>query len=134
MFGIEVRSCRAGDQWIRITSGGELVLGHYDLQKKKLDPKTAAALLALVRGASAPESRPAPGAFFGRPGCDFEKWYLPDESALTQVTVGQEGRPAVLRALYQAIGAALEDALGPAAAQEFAERTAPFGKPEEGED
>ena len=98
VFGVEVRSCRAGDQWIRITSGGELVLGHYDLREEASSTRRPPPRCS--RSCAEPrlrESRPAPGAFFGRPGCDFEKWYLPDESALTQVTVGQEGRPAVLR-------------------------------------
>jgi hypothetical protein len=137
IFGIELRSCRSGDQWIRITSGGDAVLGHYDLERKKLDPAKAAGLLKLVRAAAAPqspESRLSPGAYFGRPGCDFEKWYLPEEAALVRITVGQEGRPEALRTLHEALGAAIEGAWGQGVKQDFDDRAAPFSKPDEGED
>jgi HEAT repeat protein len=137
VFGIEVRSCRSGDQWIRITSGGELVLGHYDLERKKLDPARAAELLKLVRSVNGPQSRESrllPGAFFGRPGCDFEKWYVPEETALVRLNVGLEGRPEALQALHDAIGAALEAAWGAGARHDFDDRAAPFAKPGEEED
>jgi hypothetical protein len=137
IFGIELRSCRAGDQWIRITSSGELVLGHYDLERRKLEPARAAELLKLVRATGAPESpesRLAPGAYFGRPGCDFEKWYLPDEAALVRLTVGLDGRPDALRALHEALGAAIEALWGASVKQDFDDRAAPFAKPDEGED
>jgi hypothetical protein len=132
-----VRSCRVGDQWVRLTAGGEIVLGHYDLERKKLEPARAAGLLKLLQGVAAPErpeSRLVPGAYFGRPGCDFEKWYLPDEAALVRLTVGLEGRPEALRSLHEALGAAVEAALGASVRQEFDDRAAPFAKPDESED
>jgi hypothetical protein len=136
VFGLEVRSCRAGDQWVRITSGGELVLGNYDLERKRLDPKTARELLEILKKTASPnpESRPAPDSFFGRPGCDFEKWYLPDEAALLRLSVGLEGRPELLQALHKALEGAIDSAFGPGRAQEFRDRAAPFAKPDEGED
>ena len=70
VFGIEVRSCRAGDQWIRLTSGGELVLGHYDLEQKKLDPKARRrAARARARGAvRVPRAGSRPAPFSAGPG------------------------------------------------------------------
>jgi hypothetical protein len=59
---------------------------------------------------------------------------MPDEAALVRVSVGQEGRPEALERLHAALGAAIESAIGPGAAQEFRDRSAPFAKPDAGED
>jgi hypothetical protein len=132
VFGIEIRSCRAGDQWVRLTAGGDLVLGHYDLAIRKLRGARAEEILGLIRDLSSEEKRDVrldEGAYFGRPGCDFEKWYLPEESGLLRVTVGLEGRPEILRRIEVAVAAAVEEAFGPAAGEEFRDRALPFGRP-----
>jgi HEAT repeat protein len=137
VFGVEVRSCRAGDQWIRLTGNGELVLGHYDLERRKVpepELRELRRLLGETARPASPESRLDPGAYFGRPGCDFEKWYVPDEPSLLRLTVGQEGRPGALEALHRALGGAVEATFGPGAAEGFKERTSPFAKPDAGED
>ena len=91
-------------------------------------------LVRSVTGPQSRESRLVPGAFFGRPGCDFEKWYAPEETALVRLNVGLEGRPEALQALHDAIGAAIEAAWGAGARHDFDDRAAPFGKPDVGED
>jgi hypothetical protein len=129
-FGIEIRSCRAGDDWVRVTAGGELVLGHYDLERRRMGERHAATIAELLRGvtpAGAAVPRLDAGAFLGRPGCDFEKWYLPDETGLLRVTVGLEGRPEELEKLRLAVVAAIEETFGHERAQGFLDRGAPFG-------
>jgi len=59
---------------------------------------------------------------------------LPDEAGLLRLSVGLAGRPEALEALHKALEGVVESAFGPALGQEFSDRTAPFAKPDEGED
>jgi hypothetical protein len=127
VFGLEVRSCRRGDAFIRLTAAGEIVVGQYDLRRIRLKP----AALEALRTELVTAQRTAPAPLYGRPGCDFERYYLPDEEGLKRITVGPEGRPPEMRRLSALLREAIRDGLGPEAAAEHVERVAPYAAPEE---
>lgn len=127
IFGLEVRSCRRGDEFLRVTAGGDLVVGQYDLRRARLSPEAASAFAAALVLAKTTN----PGPWYGRPGCDFERYYLPDEDGLKKITVGIEGRPAPLRRLSGILFSAVRDGFGPAVGAEHEERVAPYAAGDE---
>jgi HEAT repeat protein len=122
IFGLEVRSCRRGDAFIRLTAGGEIVAGQYDLRRAKV----AAATWEEMRKALEAVRTVPPLPLYGRPGCDFERYYLLDEEGLRKITVGPEGRPPAARRLSALILEALGAGFGSDAAAEHLERIAPY--------
>lgn len=122
VFGLEVRSCRRGDAFVRLTAKGEIVTGQYDLAVGTLSPER----LAEVREAIEIARTTPSASLYGRGGCDFERYYFPDEDGLVKVTIGPEGRPAKVRRLSGLILGAIRDHFGPEAASLHLERVAPF--------
>ncbi|HYC78719.1 MAG TPA: HEAT repeat domain-containing protein [Planctomycetota bacterium] len=122
VFGLEVRSCRRGDAFLRLTAEGDLVTGQYDLKAGRIPPALLATLREEIERARAVPERP----LYGRPGCDFERYYLPDEDGLRRLTVGPEGRPAGLTRLAALLTEALRETQGDVAAEAHLRRTAPF--------
>ncbi len=122
VFGLEVRSCRRGDAFVRLTEDGRIIVGQYDLRAAKLDDER----LAEIRGALQSGRATPSASLYGRGGCDYERYYFPDEDGLIKVTVGPEGRPAGLRRLSGLLLGAIRDHFGPEAASLHLERVAPF--------
>jgi hypothetical protein len=130
LFGLEVRSCRRGDAFVRVTPEGEIVVGDYDLRRGKLAPEAFAALRAAAETARRVPSAP----LYGRGGCDFERYYLPDEDGLIKITVGPEGRPSGVLPLSRLLLEAIGDAFGAEAHATHLERVAQFARFEEEDD
>jgi HEAT repeat protein len=130
VFGLEVRSCRRGDEFLRLTAEGELVAGQYDLRRGKLSPEA----WSEIRQALETVRKVDPNPHYGRPGCDFERYYLPDEGGLLKITVGNEGRPAGVRRLSGLLLNAMGDLFGDSALSKHLDRVSPFASPEEEDD
>jgi len=128
IYGLEVRSCRRGDAYIRLLADGRLVLGHYDLRTVKLPEPLFASLrkeLEALRGT--PDS-----PFFGMGGCDYECHFLPDEPGMRRFMVGLSGRPVGGRRLVELLGSALDATVGESEGDAFRDRSAPFGPDDDG--
>ncbi len=135
LFGLEVRSCRRGDIFLRVTAKGELVVGNYDLRHYPIDPARFAALRVTLTPPKAldeeHEARPGQEVWLGRAGCDFERHYFPDERGLIRVTVGLDGRPKSLQAVIDGLSDLLETVAGAEEAAKFDSTTEPFARPED---
>lgn len=128
IYGLEVRSCRRGDAYLRITSDGKMVIGHYDLKTVKLPDSLFAEVRKEIEALRAVPDAP----FFGMGGCDYECHFLPDERGMRRFMVGLSGRPAGARRLVEVLGKALDVVSGEAEGDGFRDRTGPFGPDEEG--
>ncbi|MEM8713242.1 MAG: hypothetical protein AAGG01_20040, partial [Planctomycetota bacterium] len=74
VLGLQLKSCRRGDFFLRWTSGDVLVIGFGNPARIQLRTGATAALVAAAKKAQAPLGDQV---FWGRPGCDLEGYYLP---------------------------------------------------------
>ena len=128
LYGLEVRSCRRGDAFVRITSDGTLVLGNYDLETVKLEPNVFEQIRRDLESLRVTPDSP----YFGLGGCDFERHYLPDEGGLRRFTVGLLGRPRGAMGIVETLAKAIEASRGEAEAHAFRDRVDPFGPDSDG--
>ena len=128
LYGLEVRSCRRGDAYLRLLADGRLVLGHYDLKTVKLPEELFASLRKELEALRATPDSP----FFGMGGCDYECHFLPDERGMRRFMVGLSGRPVGGRRLVEWLGSALDATVGEAEGDAFRDRSAPFGPDDDG--
>lgn len=111
VLGVEVRSCRRGEFFVRVTADDVLLVGLGDAARVPLPAGTADRLVEEVRAAVAPLGD---DRYWGRAGCDLERLLLPGEERLATYHVqkgpdAEEGlRPAALGAAQAALVAALE--------------------------
>src|SRR5262249_33758724 len=107
IYGLEIRSCRRGDMFLRVTSNAGLGVRNYDLKRYRIAPARFSALRVTLAAPTTLDDgqavRPGQDLWLGKPGCDFEKHDFPDESGLVQITVGLEGRPKRLQAIVDAL-------------------------------
>lgn len=78
LLGLELRSCRRGELFLRWTAGDELLVGLGDPARVALPEGTSARLLVEVLAALEPLEDER---FFGEPGCDLERYHLKAEGA-----------------------------------------------------
>ncbi|MFT4540193.1 MAG: hypothetical protein ACI835_002642 [Planctomycetota bacterium] len=92
VLGLELRSCRRGEFFLRWTKADELWVGLGWPTRVVLAPGTVAKLEALA------EQRLAalgPERFWGTPGCDIERLHLPRVEGRTEVLLISKGPDAV---------------------------------------
>lgn len=110
VLGVEVRSCRRGELYLRVTADDVLWVGLGRAARAPLPEGTAAALVAATLRAVEPlgEER-----FWGRAGCDLERLLLPGPDGLATYHVqkgpdaAEDLRPGALGRAMAAVVAAL---------------------------
>ena len=73
VIGLELKSCRRGEFFLRWTEDDELIVGDGNPARIELPEGTTAKLLEAARDAQ----RETEGVMFGQPGCDIETYRLP---------------------------------------------------------
>jgi hypothetical protein len=128
LFGFELRSCQKGDYFFRIDASGTIVLGYFNLVRKRLQPgelETFKGRMAQIGKAIHPLETP------GQPGCDFEKYYLlTSEGGYETPMVYRLGRPADLDGFIKHCRDLIRDHYGEGEAREFDERARLFREPD----
>lgn len=83
VIGLELKSCRRGEFFLRWTEGDELIVGDGNPARIELPEGTTRRLLEAARTARLETE----GVMFGQPGCDMETYRMPRSA-------GDEGRGA----------------------------------------
>ena len=110
LLGIELKSCRKGEFYLRWTEDDQLVVGYGNPARIPLPEGTTARLVALSK-----ETQAEVGAkvYWGLPGCDVESYRMPRAKGPAdlpqQLIVSKDERPApdLRPAALSALGAAL---------------------------
>lgn len=127
LFGVELRSCRAGEHFLRWTDRDQLWIGRLDPAVVRLPEGTVARLLAAASTAGEAMGKQY---LTGQVGCDLETYYLPvegkDKPQRFLVTKGPkpvEGlRPAALNRWIEAWLPSLPAPIGEASSEASDER------------
>jgi hypothetical protein len=122
VFGFELRSCQRGDFFFRIDKEDNLVLGHFNLTRAKLTAEEKAKFAAALKTAAALER----GVAYGKGGCDFEQYYLPDGDKFAKLWIGVSGRPPELDGFIKTCRELIKAKFGEGEALEFKDRTSLF--------
>ena len=117
VLGLEVRSCRRGEYFLRWTADDRLLVGTGNARVLELPEGTTAALVSAIEQhlATLGEER-----FWGAPGCDSEVYYLvrggEERPTVLRVSKGPDAvdglRPAVLGNWARALADSLDRASG----------------------
>lgn len=111
VLGLEVRSCRRGEYYLRWTEDDRLLVGQGNPVVLELPPGTATRL----RSAAVEQTGKLEGPFVGSPGCDLEilHWRPLDATEMWIVSKGPEAvedlRPKALGVLHRELVATLPD-------------------------
>ena len=111
-LGLELRSCRRGEFFLRWTRSDELLVGQGRPVRVALAPGTVDGLAEAAEEAA----RATPERFFGAPGCDLEQLHLVDASGALRTWIVSKGpepieglRPASLGELFGRLLASVPD-------------------------
>lgn len=110
LLGLELKSCRKGEFYLRWTEDDQLVVGYGNPARIPLPEGTTARLVALSKEA---QTKVGAKVYWGRPGCDVESYRMPRATGPAdlpqQLIVSKDERPAAgLRpAALSELGAAL---------------------------
>lgn len=111
-LGLELRSCRRGEFFLRWTEDDELWVGQGRPVRVRLAPGTVAGLIAAAEEAA----RVTPRRFFGAPGCDLEQLHLLQPGGELRTWIVSKGpepidglRPAALSELFARLLAGVPD-------------------------
>lgn len=105
-LGLEIRSCRRGEIWLRWNEKDRLLVGTGNPASVELPKGTTAKLVKLAREAATAEDR----RIWGEPGCDHEQFYVALEGESVETFRMSKGpapvddlRPDALDALARAL-------------------------------
>ena len=114
VIGLQLKSCRRGDFYLRWRTGDVLVVGFGNPALIQLETGATEALVAAAKKAQAPLGDQV---FWGRPGCDIEGYFVPratgDDGSPLQLIIAKnesmiEGlRPATLSEFGAALAASI---------------------------
>jgi hypothetical protein len=115
VFGFERRSCQRGDFFFRVDKDGNLVIGYFTLEKATLTGDELKAFnAALDRVRKVDRSIP-----YGRGGCDFEQFYIPEGARFDKLWIGVQGRPEAVEPFTKMVLELLRKKFGERVAEEF---------------
>lgn len=123
LFGFELRSCQKGDIFFRVDLEGHLVLGYFTLERRKMSDEDVAAFKEALKKVWEIDRE----VVRGRPGCDFEKYYLrAEEGYFETVSFGVQGRPGELDGFIRLCEQLMLKYFGEGVQFEFKDRTRLF--------
>lgn len=117
-FGFELRSCQIGDFFFRVDKSGTMSLGCFNVTRAKLDDDEFKKFKEMLK----PIHRVDPEAIYGKPGCDFEKYYLISEHGGFETrSFYIEGRPTSVDKFIDYCESLVRKKFGDGPASEFKE-------------